>query len=150
MNIVSLTGRAAKEIELKFTGNGTAVASGTIAVQRNFKNANGEYEADFINFVAWRKTAELMAEYIKKGEHFGITGRMQVRHYENNEGKRVYVTEVVVNDFDFPIRPKGQGQSNQPNTGQQRPPQQNGPPTNDDPFANQGQPINISDQDLPF
>lgn len=95
MNNVSLVGRLTKDVELKYTGSQTAVATGTLAVNRQFKSANGEKEADFINIVAWRKTAEIIANYTSKGSQIGITGRIQTRSYEGNDGKRVYVTEVV-------------------------------------------------------
>ena len=95
MNNVSLVGRLTKDVELKYTGSQTAVATGTLAVNRQFKNANGEKEVDFINIVAWRKTAEIIANYTSKGSQIGITGRIQTRSYEGNDGKRVYVTEVV-------------------------------------------------------
>ena len=95
MNNVSLVGRLTKDVELKYTGSQTAVATGTLAVNRQFKSANGEKETDFINIVAWRKTAEIIANYTSKGSQIGITGRIQTRNYEGNDGKRVYVTEVV-------------------------------------------------------
>ena len=95
MNNVSLVGRLTKDVELRQTGSNTAVATGTLAVNRQFKNANGEKEVDFINIVAWRKTAEILSSYASKGSQIGITGRIQTRSYEGNDGKRVYVTEVV-------------------------------------------------------
>ncbi len=95
MNNVSLVGRLTKDVELKQTGSNTAVATVTLAVNRQFKNANGEKEVDFINIVAWRKTAEILSSYASKGSQIGITGRIQTRNYEGNDGKRVYVTEVV-------------------------------------------------------
>lgn len=82
MNIVALTGRAVRDIDLRYTSNGKGVANGTIAVQRRFKNAQGEYDSDFPDFVAWGKTGELMAEYIKKGDHFGLSGEIQTRTWE--------------------------------------------------------------------
>ncbi len=95
MNNVNLVGRLTKDVELKYTSSQTAVAIGTLAVNRQFKNANGEKEVDFINIVAWRKTAEILSNYASKGSQIGITGRIQTRNYEGNDGKRVYVTEVV-------------------------------------------------------
>lgn len=145
MNTTSLTGRAVKEIELRYTQSGKAVASGTIAVQRKFKNAQGEYESDFIDFVAWGKGGELIANYVKKGEHFGITGTLQTRMYENSEGRKVKVTEVNVSDFDFPVRPKGQSNNQQNN----QTTSQSNTPTSNDPFAG-AQPIDMSDDSLPF
>lgn len=106
MNIIALTGNAVKDTELKFTPGGTAVASGAIAVRRDFKNKQtGEYESDFINYTAFGKTGELMADYIKKGVKFGINGRLQIRTYDQ-DGQRKYFTEVVVNGFDFPDKKK--------------------------------------------
>lgn len=112
MNIIALTGNAVKDTELKFTPGGTGVASGTIAVRRDFKNKQtGEYESDFINYTAFGKTGELMAEYIRKGAKFGINGRLQIRTYDQ-DGQRKYFTEVVVNGFDFPDKKKEDSQPN--------------------------------------
>jgi single-strand DNA-binding protein len=105
MNVITLTGNATKDVELKFTPNGKAVGNGTIAVRRDFKNQQGEYETDFINFVALGKTAEVMANYIHKGDKFGINGRLQIRKWEH-DGKTSYFTEVIVNGFDFPDKKK--------------------------------------------
>ena len=101
MNNVSLVGRLTKDVELKYTGSQTAVATGTLAVNRQFKNANGEKETDFINIVAWRKPAEILSSYASKGSQIGITGRIQTRNYEGNDGKRVYVTEVVAESINL-------------------------------------------------
>lgn len=100
-NQVTLVGRITKDPELRYTADGVAVANFTIALNRNFKNANGEYEADFVNCHVWRKQAESTANYCLKGSLVGITGRLQSRHYENQEGKRVYLTEVLVEDIRF-------------------------------------------------
>lgn len=99
MNSVCLVGRMTKDAELKYTGNNIAVASFSLAVNRNFKDANGEREADFINCVIWRQQAENLANWAKKGALIGITGRIQTRSYENQQGQRVYVTEVVAENF---------------------------------------------------
>lgn len=135
MNSVTLTGRAARDVELRVTPNGNSVANGTIAVQKRFKNAQGEYDADFIRFVAWKKTGELMAEYIHQGDQFGISGELQQRNWEDQSGNKRETIEVNVNQFDFPPKPKNSGGSNQ---------------TDDDPFPSNGKPIDISDDDLPF
>lgn len=108
MNNVNLQGRITRDIELKYTGSGTAVTSFSIAVDRPFKNAQGERETDFINIVAWRKTAELISNHFNKGDGIIIQGRIQVRDYQNNEGRKVYVTEVVADNFTFPIQNKQQ------------------------------------------
>lgn len=141
MNVITVSGRAVRDLELRFTPDGKAVANGAIAVQRNFKNREGNYEADFIDFVSWGKQGEIMAEYIRKGDQFGISGRLQTRTYQNNEGKNVKVSEIVVSEFDFPNKPKTSNQSESRNISQNT--------RSDDPFA-KGQPIDISDQDLPF
>ena len=100
INNVTLVGRLTKAPELKHTPSNVAVATFTLAVNRNFKGANGEREADFINCMMWRKQAELFAEWCKKGNLVGVTGRIQTRNYENQEGRRVYLTEVVADGFE--------------------------------------------------
>ena len=161
INNVVLNGRLTKDPDLKYTSNGTAVASFTVAVNRDFTNQSGEREADFINCVAWRKTAETIANFTKKGALIGVVGRIQTRHYDNDEGKRVYVTEVVVDKFSF-LESKNtantsnqqQPQANTQNNYQNN--QQGGYNSNNsynqggDPFAGGGKPIDISDDDLPF
>lgn len=128
MNNVNLIGRLTKAPELKQTASNTSVLTGTLAVNRTFKNQNGEREADFINIVAWRQTAEIIAQYCGKGSQIGVTGRIQTRNYENQQGQRVYVTEVVAEHVDL-LDSKNDSQ-----------PQQNN-------FAKQK---DISDDDLPF
>jgi single-strand DNA-binding protein len=135
MNRVILIGRATKDFELKYTTNGVGVASGTIAIDRPVAQGKDK-ETDFINLVAWKQTAEACANYIKKGHRFGLEGRVQVRNYDNNEGKRVYVTEVIIERVEF-LEPKGQTQGNQQSN-------------KSDPFKDDGKPIDISDDDLPF
>lgn len=99
INNVVLLGRLTKDPELKYTANGTGVATFTLAVNRNFTNQSGNREADFINCVIWRKSAETLANYTRKGTLLGVTGRIQTRSYENQQGQRVYVTEVVAENF---------------------------------------------------
>lgn len=101
INRVVLTGRTTRDLELRITNSGTNVCSFTLAVDRNFKNKNGEREADFISCIAWKKTAEVMSQYVKKGSVIGVDGRIQTRSYDNRDGQRVYVTEVVVENFSF-------------------------------------------------
>lgn len=101
INRVVLVGRLTRDPELRYTPNGTAVTTFTLAVNRNFKNANGEQQADFINCVVWRKAAENVANYLRKGSLAGVDGRIQTRTYDNNEGRRVYVTEVVAESVQF-------------------------------------------------
>ncbi len=160
LNRVVLVGRLTRDPDMRYTPNGVAVANFTLAVNRTFSNRQGEREADFINCVVWQKQAENVANYLKKGSLAGIDGRIQTRSYDNNEGRRVYVTEVVAESVQF-LEPKGasQAQGFDPfggpspmgsnDYGQQRNPQQSGPSFND-PFANDGNPIDISDDDLPF
>lgn len=139
MNSICLVGRLTKDVELRYTPSNVAVATFTLAVNRTFKNENGEREADFINCVMWRKQAENLANWAKKGALIGITGRIQTRSYDNQQGQRVYVTEVVAEQFQL-LESKGQG-----NQGQQRQTQQQAPD-----FSRQGVPMDISDDDLPF
>lgn len=101
INTVTLVGRLTKDPELRTTTSGTGVATFTLAVNRDFKDANGNREADFINCVAWRKTAEILANYAKKGSLVGLIGRIQTRSYENQQGNRVFVAEVVVERFNL-------------------------------------------------
>lgn len=139
INRVVLVGRLTADPELRYTPAGVAVANFSLAVNRPFTNQQGEKEADFISIVVWRKQAENAAEYLKKGRLVGVEGRMQTRHYDNAEGKRVYVVEVVADNVQFL-------ESNRQDS-QEKPAQQT---QNTDPFANEGQPIDITDDDLPF
>ncbi len=99
INNVVLVGRITRDPELRYTPQNQAVATFSLAVNRQFKNANGEREADFINCVIWRQQAENLANWAKKGALIGVTGRIQTRNYENQQGQRVYVTEVVADSF---------------------------------------------------
>lgn len=99
INSVVLVGRMVKDADLRYTAQGQAVATFSLAVNRNFKSQNGEREADFISCVIWRKQAENLANWAKKGTLVGIEGRIQTRNYENSQGQRVYVTEVVAESF---------------------------------------------------
>ncbi|KOO45932.1 single-stranded DNA-binding protein [Priestia koreensis] len=169
MNRVILVGRLTKDPELRYTPNGVAVATFTLAVNRTFTNQQGEREADFINCVVWRRPAENVANFLKKGSLAGVDGRVQTRNFEGQDGKRVYITEIVAESVQF-LEPRtggneaprnnnyaasgnqggsggypfgGQDQNrNSNNQGYTR--------VDDDPFANDGKPIDISDDDLPF
>ena len=143
LNNVSLVGRLTKDVELRYTQSNVAVATFTLAVNRTFKNENGDREADFINCVMWRQQAENLASWAKKGALIGITGRIQTRSYDNQQGQRVYVTEVVAEQFQL-LESKGQ-QGNQ--TQQRQQAQQQTPD-----FSRSGNtnPLDISDDDLPF
>ena len=99
INRVVLVGRLTKDVELRYTTSGAAAGSFTLAVNRQFTNSNGERETDFINGVIWRKSAENSANFTSKGSLVAVEGRLQTRNYENQQGQRVYVTEVVVDNF---------------------------------------------------
>lgn len=99
INRVVLTGRLTRDVDLRYTPSGAAVANFTIAVDRRFTNQSGERESDFINCVMWRKSAENFSNFTRKGSLVGIEGRIQTRNYENQQGQRVWVTEVVADDF---------------------------------------------------
>jgi single-strand DNA-binding protein len=137
INQVVLVGRLTKEVNLKYTPSNQAVATFSLAVNRNFKSQNGEREADFINCVIWRQQAENLANWAKKGALIGITGRIQTRSYENQQGQRVYVTEVVSDNFQLlesrKDREAGHSQGySQPD------------------FSRQAEPFSIDDDSLPF
>jgi single-strand DNA-binding protein len=101
INQVTLVGRLTRDPELKQTSEGTAVSHITLAVNRHFRNQNGEVETDFVQCTLWRKSAENTSQYCRKGAVLGITGRLQTRNYDNKEGKRIYVTEVVAETVRF-------------------------------------------------
>jgi len=168
LNRVILIGRLTKDPELRYTPAGVAVAQFTLAVDRPFSSQSGEREADFIPVVVWRQLAETCANYLRKGRLAAVEGRIQVRSYDNNEGKRVYVTEVVADNVRFLERPNRDGEE-----GGQREPQGGGGfqgggggyqgggrsgggsrggggGGNFDPFIDDGKPVDISDDDLPF
>ena len=112
INNVSLTGRLTRDPELKYTnGSNIPVLSFTLAVNRNFKNKQGDVEADFINCVAWNKAAENISNYFQKGSLIGIEGSIQTRTYDDKDGKRVYLTEVYVKTFSFLEAKKNQAPS---------------------------------------
>ena len=99
INNVVLVGRLTRAVDLRFTSNGVAFASFTVAVDHTFKKEGGEREADFINCVMWRKAAENFANFTRKGSLVGIEGRIQTRNYENQQGQKVYITEVLAENF---------------------------------------------------
>ena len=196
INRVVLVGRLTKNPDLRYTQSGSAVASFTVAVERPFTNQNGDRDADFINCVMWRKAAENFANFTHKGSMVAVEGRLQTRSYENQQGVRVYVTEVVVDNFslletkaqseqyrrEHPEEAQGQGapMNNNSSFGNGNPfgnPNPSGnanqggtfngnvqtgnlgsandnnsqdASTNGDPFADNGNSIDISDDDLPF
>lgn len=101
MNKVILMGRLTKDVEMRQTPNGIAVARFAIAVNRRFKNANGEYDVDFINCIAWRKTGEFISRYFQKDSMIAVVGSIQTRSWDGNDGKKQYATEVIVDEVYF-------------------------------------------------
>lgn len=150
INRVVLVGRLTKDPELRYTPNGVAVTNFRLAVNRPFTNQNGEREADFINVIVWRKAAENVANYLHKGSLAGVDGRIQTRNYEGQDGKTVYVTEVVADSVQF-LEPKNSSNNNQDfnnnNAGNNNP--FGGGNQFNDPFSDSTT-IDISDDDLPF
>lgn len=170
INRAVLTGRLTRDPELRYTTGGTAVVSFTLAVDRQFRNQNGERDDDFISCVIWRKAAENFSNFTHKGSRVGVDGRIQTRNYEDNNGNRVYVTEVVVDNFALldsrnqsdsgyqqPMQNSQQQASqdgfnqqiNNQSQQQQNTPQMPQTPNNGYPQSN-GQGIDINSNDLPF
>lgn len=135
INNVTLIGRLTRDAELRYTQTNIATAQFNIACNRNFKNANDEYDADFINCVMWREQAERFCNWTRKGMLVGIVGRIQTRSYENQQGQRVYVTEVVAENFQ--VLEKRDNTANQNSMTEQMPPSYTSP-------------IDITDDKLPF
>ena len=156
INNAVLVGRLTKDPDVRQTPNGTVVATFTLAVDRQFKDKNtGQRDADFIQIVALRKTAEIIQQYTYKGALIGVQGRIQTRNYDDKDGKRVYVTEVIAEQINL-LTSKKDAPQNQNNTGyqannyqtntntynyNQNPPQAQNMPNND---------VEINDSDLPF
>lgn len=155
MNNVNLIGRLTKAVDLRYTQNGVAYGSFTIAVNRRFKNQNGEREADFINCVIWKKGAENLANFTQKGSLIGVSGAIQTRNYDNQQGQRVYVTEVLVENFDL-LESRKTADNGVLNSGgintQSYNKKQNsaGNFANNDPFTANGETFEVQDDDLPF
>lgn len=137
INSVTLVGRMAGDAELKYVNESMAVATFRLAVNRNFKGQDGKREADFINCVIWRQQAENLANWAKKGALIGITGRIQTRSYEKQQGQRVYVTEVVADNFQLLESRKDREAG--PSQGYNQPD-----------FGRQAEPMDILESDLPF
>ena len=161
INNVVLVGRLTRAVDLRYTSNGVAFANFTVAVERTFKKENGERETDFINCVIWRKAAENFAEFTRKGSLVGIEGRIQTRSYDNLQGGKVYVTEVLAENFsllesrnvteqridshsevykqdDISTKTFNKNQNSLGNF------------SNNDPFKIEGDVFNVQDDDLPF
>lgn len=136
LNRTILIGRLTRDPELRYTPAGVAVTQFTLAVDRPFTTGQGEREADFIPIVTWRGLAETCANYLAKGRLTAVEGRIQTRNYENNEGRRIYVTEVIADNVRF-LEYKNRQQDNP-----------SSPPS--DQFMDDGRPIDISEDDLPF
>ena len=160
MNKAILIGRLTKDPELRTTPTGRNVCQFSIAVNRNFTNANGEREADFINCVVWDKQAENLVKYQKKGNQIAVDGRIQTRNYEDKDGKRVYVTEILANNISF-LDSKGTNTSSNDFNSLPEPPREDSVSSSNmnnmetvsvdkDPFEAFGDSIEISDNDLPF
>lgn len=145
LNRAIITGRLAKDVELRYSQNGNAVASFTVAVSRTFANQNGERETDWINVVTFKKQAENVANFTRKGSLVGIDGRIQTRSYDTDNGKR-YVTEIVADTVQF-LEPKGSSEGN--NTQNQNK-QHTGDSGNNQGGSFNGDQVDISDDDLPF
>ena len=168
MNKAILIGRLTRDPELRYTSSNRAVCQFTIAIDRPFtSNATGQREADFINVVVWDKTAENVGKYMSKGRLIAVEGRIQTRNYDNNEGKKVYVTEVVASNIQF-LESKNATTGNNGFNSMPEPPVEKSPYDFDgtsgtqsnssntmnieenDPFASFGEQVEISDNDLPF
>ena len=140
MNTVNLVGRLTKDPELRYTPSGIATVRFTIAVNRQFKT-EGQSDTDFINCVAWRKTAENLANFQKKGNLIGVDGRIQTGNYEGQDGKRVYTTDVLAESIQFyDKKSDGQNAAQQNNYQQQNTKQR----------KEEGNPFLVEESDLPF
>ena len=152
MNKVFLIGRLTRDPELRYTSSNLPVASFTVAVNRTFTNQSGEREADFRNVVVWRKQAENIKNYLKQGSQIAIDGRIQTRSYDDSEGKKRYVTEVVADNVQF-LDSKSSNRSDDMSSVTPSSFSDNSEPTTDvksDPFADFGSSIEINDDELPF
>ena len=149
MNKVVLIGRLTRDVELRYTESQTPVATFTLAVNRNYTNQSGEKEADFINIVVWRKPAENCKNYLSKGSQVAIEGRMQTRNYDDKDGKKVYITEVIAESVEFLNTKTSENVNKAPVE------KTDGEILRDvvndvDPYADFGKSIEITDKELPF
>ena len=157
MNKVFLIGRLTRDPELRYTGNNTAVASFSIAVNRNFTNQQGEREADFFNVTVWRKQAENVKNYLSQGSQVAVEGRLQTRNYEDKDGQKRYVTEVVADNVEFLGSKNSSNNSSNGSNNEEPTPydfgdtkEPKGTDVDSNPFADFGSSIEISDDELPF
>jgi len=155
INTVTLVGRLANDVDLRYTRSGTAVGQFRLAVNRTFTNQAGEREADFISCVIWRKAAETLTKYARKGSLIGLTGHIQTRNYDNAQGQRVYVTEVVIENYQL-LESKEVSEQRRSNTSTpatfDQPAKEQTTPVSDasNPFSEDVNPAAISDDELPF
>ena len=151
MNKVVLIGRLTRDPELRYTSSNIPSATFSLAVNRPFQNQNGVREADFINIVMWRKQAETAKKYLTKGSLISIEGRIQTRNYDGADGKKVYVIEVVADNFEF-LETKGQKTSTPMSDVSNDIEYSNAPSTNvsDEPYIDFGDTIELSDDDIAF
>ncbi len=154
MNKAILIGRLTRDPELRTTPTGRNVCQFSVAVNRTFTNANGEREADFINCVVWDKQAENLSKYQKKGNQIAVEGRIQTRNYDDKDGKRVYVTEILATNISF-LDAKGTSNGGGSFNNMPEPPMEDNSnattvSVDKDPFEAFGDSIEISDNDLPF
>ena len=157
MNNVSLVGRLTKDPELRTIANGSVTTTVTVAINRTFANASGEREADFISVVVWNKQAENLAKYCFKGSQVGVTGRIQTRTYDAQDGTKRYVTEVVADNVSF-LSSKGENSSyasNNENSNANNNENNNNAKVettdiSSDPFKDYGSELILNDDDLPF
>ena len=150
MNKVVLIGRLTRDPELRYTSSNIPSATFSLAVNRPFQSQNGTREADFINIVVWRKPAETAKKYLTKGSLIAVEGRIQTRNYDGADGKKVYVTEVVADTFEF-LESKGQranmGTGYTPDIEYREAPTTN---VSDEPYIDFGDTIELSDDDIAF
>lgn len=149
INNTTLVGRLTRNPELKYTGNGIAVLSFSLAVERNFTNAQGERETDFINCVIWRGAAENLAKFAAKGSLIGITGSIQTRNYQNNEGQTIYTTEVHVDNFQM-LEPRSVTEKRKEGQSVQHSKETTVKPKDGYESVNFDDTADINDDDLPF
>ena len=155
MNKVFLIGRLTRDPELRYTGSNVPVASFSLAVNRNFTNQSGEREADFINIVVWRKQAENVKNYLSQGSQVAIDGRIQTRSYDDKDWNKRYVTEVIADNVEFLGSKASNNNSSSDNQGPtpydfDKAPDTKGTDVDNNPFADFGSSIEISDDELPF
>lgn len=150
MNNVSLVGRLTRDPELRTISTGSATCSFSIAVNRQFTNANGERETDFINCVVWGRQAENLVKYCTKGSLIAVQGRIQTRNYDGQDGRRIYVTEVAVQNVSFLGSRNNTGSSFDEGYANVNQSPIETTDISEDPFKDFGSEVILSDDDLPF